>query len=143
MDVKSMLDVKGRDVLTIGPDAAVKDAAIVLRDNHIGAVIVVDGDGRLAGILSERDIVVSLPRCGAGLGDVPVSEVMTADVITCNLSVTVQQVLDVMVAHGFRHLPVVEDGTLRGVISLRDVVGNFFGAIPEAVASSGSGGGMA
>lgn len=142
MDVQSILEFKGGDVLTIGPGASVRDAAQVLRDNYIGAVIVVDGDGALAGILSERDIAISLPAHGGGLADARVSDIMTADVVTCDLSVTVQQVLDLMISHGFRHLPVVEDGNLVGVISLRDIVCNWFGALPAAAGSPGPGGGL-
>lgn len=129
MDVQSILKMKGADVLTIGETASVNDAAVLLRENHIGAVIVTDEHGKIGGILSERDIAISLPEFGAALGDAPVGQIMTSDVITCTLSVTFQEVLDIMVANGIRHLPVVDDETLIGIISLRDVVGNWFGAI--------------
>jgi CBS domain-containing protein len=132
MDVTSILKMKGADVLTIVPDATVAEACTVLRDNYIGAVVVVDADGGIAGILSERDVAVALPNIGGDLGATPVSEIMTADVITCTPDITVQGVLDIMVANGIRHLPVEDGGRLVGVVSLRDMVANWFGAIPGA-----------
>lgn len=129
MNVKEILDLKGNFVLTIGPDATVGEAAAVLAENHIGAIVVTDAAGGIAGILSERDVAVSLPKYGAALGDTKISEIMTADVVACNTETTVKQVLDIMVSNGIRHLPVVESDTLKGVVSLRDVVGNWFGAI--------------
>ncbi len=132
MDVTSILNMKGADVLTIAPDASVAEACGVLRDNYVGAVVVVDAEGGVAGILSERDVAVALPELGSGLGTTPVSEIMTADVITCAPDITVQGVLDIMVANGIRHLPVEDGGRLVGVVSLRDMVANWFGAIPGA-----------
>lgn len=129
MNVKEILDLKGDFVLTINPAATVGEAAAVLAENHIGAIVVTDADGSIAGILSERDVAVSLPRFGAALGETPVSEIMTADVVACNTETTVKQVLDIMVSNGIRHLPVVESDVLKGVVSLRDVVGNWLGAI--------------
>lgn len=129
MNVKEILDLKGNFVLTITPEATVGEAAAVLAENHIGAIVVTDAAGAIAGILSERDVAVSLPNYGAALGDAKVSEIMTADVIACNTETTVKQVLDIMVSNGIRHLPVVESDVLKGVVSLRDVVGNWLGAI--------------
>jgi CBS domain-containing protein len=132
MNVKSILDLKGSDVLTLAPNDTVQSAANVLRQNYIGAVVIVGDDGGIAGILSERDIAVALPDLGAGLGDAPVSQIMTSDVITCSADMMLTQVLDVMVSNGIRHLPVIENGKLKGVISLRDVVSNSLEAISEA-----------
>lgn len=129
MNVQEILDLKGNFVLTITPDATVGEAAAVLAENHIGAMVVTDNDSGIAGILSERDVAVSLPKYGAALGDTKVSEIMTADVIACNTETTVKQVLDIMVSNGIRHLPVVERDVLKGLVSLRDVVGNWLGAI--------------
>jgi len=129
MNVKEILDFKGSFVLTISPEATVGEAAAVLAKNHIGAIVVTDAAGGIAGILSERDVAVSLPKYGAALGETKVSEIMTADVIACNTETTVKQVLDIMVSHGIRHLPAVEGDVLKGVVSLRDVVGNWLGAI--------------
>ncbi|MFT5489224.1 MAG: CBS domain-containing protein [Paracoccaceae bacterium] len=129
MNVKEILDLKGNFVLTIGPEATVGDAAAVLAENHIGAIVVTDAAGGIAGILSERDVAVSLPKYGVALGETKVSEIMTADVVACNTETTVKQVLDIMVSNSIRHLPVVESDELKGVVSLRDVVGNWLGAI--------------
>jgi CBS domain-containing protein len=129
MNVREILDLKGDFVLTIAPDATVGDAAAVLAENHIGAIVVTDAAGSMAGILSERDVAVSLPKFGASLGEVKVSEIMTADVVSCDTETTVKQVLDIMVSNGIRHLPVIEGERLKGVVSLRDVVGNWLGAI--------------
>lgn len=129
MNVKSILDLKGDFVLTIGPDATVEKASETLAQNHIGAVVVTDDGGRIAGILSERDIAVALPQYGGALGETKVSEVMTNDVVFCTTETTVKDVLDIMASNGIRHLPVVEKDELMGVVSLRDVVGNWLDAI--------------
>jgi CBS domain-containing protein len=129
MNVREILQLKGDFVLTIAPDATVGEAANVLAENHIGAIVVTDAAGATAGILSERDVAVSLPKFGASLGDTKVAEIMTADVVSCDTETTVKQVLDIMVSNGIRHLPVIESGRLKGVVSLRDVVGNWLGAI--------------
>ena len=124
MDVKSIIDMKGDAALTIAPNATIDEASTMLRENYIGAIVVADDAGRVAGILSERDIAVALPQYGSALGETLVSEVMTEDVIFCVPEMTVKQVLDLMVTNGIRHLPVLDGEKLSGVISLRDVVGN-------------------
>ena len=129
MDVKSILDLKGDFVITIPPEATIDEAAEILAENYIGAIVVSDGAGQIAGILSDRDIAVALPRYGGELGETKVSEIMTSDMLFCTKETTVKQVLDIMVTNGIRHLPVVEIDQLKGVISLRDVVGNWLGAI--------------
>ena len=129
MDVKAILDLKGDFVITIPPEATIDEAAEILAENYIGAIVVSDGAGQIAGILSERDIAVALPRYGGELGETKVSEIMTSDVLFCANETTVKQVLDIMVTNGIRHLPIVENDQLKGVISLRDVVGSWLGAI--------------
>ena len=128
MDVKAILDLKGDFVITIPPEATIDEAAEILAENYFGAIVVADGAGQIAGILSERDIAVALPRYGGELGETKVSEIMTSDVLFCSKETTAKQVLDIMVTNGIRHLPVVENDQLKGVISLRDVVGNSLGA---------------
>jgi CBS domain-containing protein len=114
MNVGEFIDLKGDFVLTIQPEATIGEAAAVLAKNHIGAIVVTDAAGSIVGILSERDVAVSLPRYSSARGDTKVSEIMTADVVTCNTETTVKQVLDIMVSHGIRHLPVVEsDACIR------------------------------
>jgi len=129
MDVKSILDLKGDFVLTIVPEATIEEASEMLAENHIGAVVVTNDAGHIAGILSERDIAVALPQYGGALGETKVSEIMTCDVVYCTTETTVQEVLNIMVGNGIRHLPVVDQDKLIGVVSLRDVVGNWLGAI--------------
>ena len=101
----------------------------MLAKNHIGAIVVTDAAGAIAGILSERDVAVSLPRYSAARGDTKVSEVMTADVVTCNTETNLKQVLDIMVSNGIRHLPVVESDAFKDGVSISDVIGNWVGAI--------------
>lgn len=127
MDVRAILELKGDFVLTIGPEATILDASRLLHENYIGAVVVVDETGRIAGILSERDIAVSLPQFGPALGETRVDAIMTRRVVSCAADMTVPEVLDIMVSNGIRHLPVVDGARLVGVISLRDVVGNWVG----------------
>lgn len=131
MNVKSILDLKGDFVLTILPEATIEEASKTLAENHIGAVVVTDAAGQISGILSERDIAVAVPQYGGALGETKVSEVMTHDVVFCTTETTITEVLNIMVSNGIRHLPVVEKDKLMGVISLRDVVGNWLGAITE------------
>ena len=90
MNVEEFLDLKGDFVLTIQPEATIGEAAAVLAKNHIGAIVVTNAAGAITGILSERDVAVSLPRYGAAPGDTKVSETMTADVVTCNTETTVK-----------------------------------------------------
>jgi len=109
-------------VLTIAPTASLADAAKVLSDKRIGS-LVVSADGRHAdGILSERDIVREIGRRGAGCLADPVSAVMTRGVVTCSRAATADQVLQTMTDGRFRHLPVIEDGVLIGLVSIGDVV---------------------
>lgn len=122
MTVRSILDGKGRDVVTISPLDTLGDAARLLAQKSIGAVIVTDGAGGVAGILSERDIVRAFASGGAASAQGRVSEHMTAKVITCVESISVDEVMRVMTTNRFRHLPVVEDGRLVGVVSIGDVV---------------------
>ena len=105
------------------------EAAAVLAKNYIGAIVVTDAAGAISGILSEGDVAVSLPRFSAARGDTKVSEIMTADVVICNTETTLKQVLDIMISNGIRHLSVVESAAFKGGVSIRDVVGNWVGAI--------------
>lgn len=122
MTVKSILDEKGRDVVTLGPDATLADAAGLLAEKRIGALVVTNGDGRILGILSERDIVRVIGQSGATALDRKVSEVMTAKVSTCRETHTVIHVMEVMTRGRFRHLPVEKGGRLDGIVSIGDVV---------------------
>lgn len=122
MTVKSILDEKGRDVVTLGPDATLAEAVGVLAEKRIGALVVTDGDARILGILSERDIVRVIGEAGADALARKVSAVMTAKVTTCRETHTVNHVMEVMTRGRFRHLPVEKGGRLDGIVSIGDVV---------------------
>jgi CBS domain-containing protein len=122
MTVRAILSRKGRDVATIAPTATLSEAVSLLAQRRIGAVIVTGADDRVAGILSERDIVRVLSERGPAVLQENVAAVMTRKVMTCNESDTVVALMERMTAGKFRHLPVVEQGKLVGVISIGDVV---------------------
>jgi CBS domain-containing protein len=120
--VRSILEVKGRDVVTIGPNVTLAEAARTLDEHKIGAVVVVGMENRIVGIFTERDLVRSIARSGAGGLDQPVSAMMTANVYRCNEASTVNELMEVMSSRRFRHVPVEENGRLCGIISIGDVV---------------------
>lgn len=122
MTVKSILDQKGHDVVTLGPDATLAEAAGLLAEKRIGAVVVTDAAGAIRGILSERDIVRVIGQSGAAALAMQVSGVMTAKVTTCRETHTVNHVMEVMTRGRFRHLPVERNGRLDGIVSIGDVV---------------------
>jgi CBS domain-containing protein len=127
MTVKAILSHKGNDVVTIKPTATLCDAAEILDGHGIGAVVITGADRQVLGILSERDIVRTLAhkaRVAGGyqLCDEPVEKVMTRQVVTCKESDTVYELMERMTTGKFRHLPVMEDGRLVGIVSIGDVV---------------------
>ena len=121
MLVREILDAKGGQVVSIGADAKVSAAVKILSERRIGAVLVLAG-GKIEGIVSERDIVRELGARGAGILDESVRAVMTAKVMTCRRGDHVSTVMEKMTEGKFRHLPVIEDGQLIGIISIGDVV---------------------
>jgi len=122
MTVSIILAGKGRDVVTIEPNASLAAAAKLLAEKGIGAVLILGADRRIIGILSERDIVRALAERGADALDEPVSGAMTRKVFTCNESETVANIMERMTAGKFRHVPVVDQGQLVGMVSIGDVV---------------------
>jgi len=122
MTVKAILSVKGTDVFTIEPTATLAGAAKLLAERKIGALVVTGPDHRVVGIVSERDIVQELAASGAAALDLPLTEVMTRKVITCSASDTISSVMERMTAGKFRHLPVLDQGRLAGIVSIGDVV---------------------
>ncbi len=122
MIVKSILSAKGSDVATIAPAATLAEATQILADRKIGALVVTGAGGRITGIISERDIVRAFARHGGGAFTIPLSEVMTRKVVTCMPTDTVAMLMERMTAGKFRHLPVLDDGELVGIISIGDVV---------------------
>jgi CBS domain-containing protein len=122
MTVKSILEEKGRDVFTIGPDETLAAAVRLLAEKRIGAVVVLRPDGGIGGILSERDIVRALAEKGAGALERNVGSIMTSKVTVCHEGNTVNDVMEVMTRVRFRHLPVEREGRLVGLVSIGDVV---------------------
>lgn len=122
MKVKSMLAAKRGDVVKIEPTATLAAAAALLAEKKIGAVVVLGAERRVIGILSERDIVRVIAQQGASALEQTVGQVMTRDVMTCGPEETIARVMSRMTAGKFRHLPVVENGELAGIISIGDVV---------------------
>ena len=121
MTVRAILDTKGHQILSVESDAKLSAVVKLLGERKIGAVLVMS-EGRLDGILSERDIVRVLGERGAKVLDEPVSVVMTRRVVSCRESDTVSGIMEMMTLGKFRHLPVVEDGKVLGLISIGDVV---------------------
>ena len=122
MTVKAILSVKGSAVVTIEPTAKLAAAANLLTESKIGALVVTGADHRIVGIVSERDIVQELAAHGAASLDLPLTEVMTRKVMTCSANDTISSVMERMTQGKFRHLPVVEQERLAGIISIGDVV---------------------
>lgn len=121
MIVAHILASKGRDVATTTPDKTISAVVAELSARKIGALVVMDR-GRLAGIVSERDIVKAIGLRGPTILDDLVSTIMTRDVVTCRESDTINAVMSRMTRRRFRHMPVVEDGDLVGIVSIGDVV---------------------
>jgi len=122
MTVKAILSVKGTEVLTIEPTTSLAAAAKLLAERKIGALVVTGPDQRIVGIVSERDIVQELAAHGPAALDLALTEVMTRKVTTCSASDTISSVMERMTAGKFRHLPVLEQGRLAGIVSIGDVV---------------------
>ncbi|MBV5265997.1 CBS domain-containing protein [Pinisolibacter aquiterrae] len=122
MTVAAILSQKGRQVVTMGPKQTLREVCETLATHKIGAVVLIDGQGRIAGILSERDIVRALAGEGAAALDRAAESHMSTKVMTCVESETTDKVLGRMTAGRFRHMPVVREDRLIGVISIGDVV---------------------
>ena len=122
MSVAQILQVKGSDVITARPEVAILDIAKILAEKKIGAVLVTAEDDALAGIISERDVVRALAEHGTKLGKVKVSDFMTRELITCSPDATLDQIMSLMTQGRVRHLPVLQNGKLCGLISIGDVV---------------------
>lgn len=122
MTVRAILDGKGHDVLTLGPNEKLSDAIRILAEHRVGALVITNGDRKIVGILSERDIVRVIAVNGAVALDITVREAMTPKVKICNESHTVNEIMEIMTTGRFRHLPVEKDGLLYGIVSIGDVV---------------------
>ena len=122
MNVAAILKQKGRAVTTASPTGTLLEVANKLAAKRIGAIVVVGARGEVAGIISERDIIRALAEAGPECLSRPLSETMTRQVITCLETDTLDELMAMMTARRFRHLPVVTDGALVGIISIGDVV---------------------
>ena len=122
MRVSEIIKDKGSKVISVSPTDSVERVSRVLRDARIGAVLVLDEDGRMAGILSERDIVNGVADRGAEVLGEPAANLMTRDVRTCTPECSVDQLMNQMIDGHIRHLPVVEQEDLAGIVSVSDVV---------------------
>mgnify|MGYP001279900079 CR=1 FL=1 len=122
MNIAQILKTKPRGVATARPEETVQEVASRLAQRRIGAIIVVGEGGRVAGIISERDIIRLVAEHGAPALAMPVSQGMTREVISCGRSSTLEEIMEMMTRGRFRHLPVIEDGELVGIVSIGDVV---------------------
>ncbi|WP_411035406.1 CBS domain-containing protein [Shinella sp. BYT-45] len=129
MYVKTILDEKGRNVVTGGPQLTVRQAAVYLHENHIGAIVIVDRNDRIAGIATERDIVAAIARNGAECLDKPISSIMWGNVYRCGENQSVNELMEMMSKLRARHMPVEKEGRLVGIVSIGDVVKSHIRAI--------------
>lgn len=122
MTVSAILKVKGRDVATASSDKTLQDIAHLLTERGIGAVVITEEDGRVLGIVSERDIVRAVASRGAACLAAAAKDFMTSTVVGCSESDSIADLMGVMTDRRIRHLPVLAEGQLVGIISIGDVV---------------------
>ena len=122
MTIESILKRKGTDVTTIAPEASIKRAADWLSAKNIGALVVVTSENAVLGLISEREIVHAFSRYGETAASMPVKEIMRHGVTTVSPDESVNRVMNLMTHHRVRHMPVLRDGKLAGIVSLGDVV---------------------
>jgi CBS domain-containing protein len=122
MFVSDILSQKGSSVFSVNPAASVAHIARQLAEKRIGSAVVLDGDQRIAGIVSERDLVRALAQHGAEAMELQAGSVMTTDVVICDPDDSIDYIMETMTRGRFRHLPVVRHGELLGVVSIGDVV---------------------
>ena len=131
--VKHLLDAKGRNVISIAPDASVFEAIKVMADESIGSLVVLDADSNLAGIVTERDYARKVIIMGRSSKDTRVAEIMTTDVLTAGSDHTVNACMEIMTERKIRHLPVVEDGRVIAMVSIGDLVQAIIAAQQEEI----------
>ena len=120
--VRDVLDRKGRDVFAVGPEASVYRALELMSEKHVGALMVLDGDRRLIGVVSERDYARKIALQGRSSKETPVSDIMTTRLFSVTPSQAIEECMALMTERGVRHLPVLDGERLEGVISIGDVV---------------------
>ena len=122
MLIAQILAGKGSDVVSTRPEATIAEVAGLLKEKRIGAVVVTEANGRVCGSIAERDLARGLANHGSKLLDMRVGQLMTSDVVTCAPDDGLETLMQTMTEGRFRHLPVVKDGELTGIISIGDVV---------------------
>ncbi|MGH3386254.1 MAG: CBS domain-containing protein [Nocardioidaceae bacterium] len=128
MRINQVLQSKGADVITIVPEATVRDLVALLNEHNLGALVVTTDGSTVQGIVSERDVVRRLAS-DPGVLDAPVSDIMTAEVRSCEPGESVDHLMHLMTEHRIRHVPVLVDGGLAGIISIGDVVKSRIGEL--------------
>jgi CBS domain-containing protein len=131
MSLKTILSVKGDEVVSISSTADLAAATKLLKKRQIGVLVVLDAGGRLVGILSERDIVHAMAEKGDAVLQLPVSQVMTPKVSTCDVNDSISSVMERMMEGKFRHMPILDKGRLAGMVSNRDLLKWHFETIRE------------
>ena len=122
MSIRIILEGKGHDIVSVPPSQTLREVADVLHRHRIGAVMVLGTDGALLGILSERDIVSALAREGGNTLDNPVSRHMTSAVVTATETDSIEQVMERMTKGRFRHVPIMREARVIGIVSIGDMV---------------------
>jgi CBS domain-containing protein len=122
MNIAQILKAKGRAVATARPDSTISEIIAKLAQKRIGAIVIVGDSGEVVGILSERDVIRRLAERGSAALQEPASQSMTAAVISCQEASTLDELMELMTQGRFRHVPVIEDGALVGIVSIGDIV---------------------
>jgi CBS domain-containing protein len=120
--VKSILAAKGSDIVSVGPDATVIEALEKMAESNIGAILVMDAKGEAVGIFSERDFARKIIVKGRSCDETKVKEIMTTKITYAEPASSIEDCMNLMTVHKFRHLPIKEGGKIVGVISIGDVV---------------------
>ena len=122
MTVALIIKVNGNRIISVEQGDSIMSACKTLAQHRIGCVLVMDETGELVGVMSERDVARNLPHYGPALVDMPVLTIMTANVITCDHHDSIAKVMELMTTKRIRHLPVMDDGKLVGMVSIGDIV---------------------
>jgi len=122
MTIAAILAAKGNEVVMVSDTMVIRDVIALLHNRRIGAVLVTDAGGDVVGVLSERDIIHGLAARGADLLDQTAREIMTSPVVTCRPTDSVADVMTLITQRRFRHVPVVDEGRLLGIVSIGDLV---------------------
>ncbi|WP_072377816.1 CBS domain-containing protein [Hyphomicrobium sp. NDB2Meth4] len=133
MNIGQILKAKGRAVATARPDVTLLEIANKLAQKKIGAIVIVGDRGDVVGIVSERDVIRKLGERGPEVLNEPVSQTMTSAVISCQESSTLDELMEIMTQGRFRHVPVIEDGALVGIVSIGDIVKNHIAEVEMEV----------